>query len=96
MGRMSSASGMRTTGRSDLAGGWGWASRARMSGCNSWSSLTGSEGAMGNDGSSLTGSVCDDWADILADENENEDGDGRVSDAAFDDFVGGDEIPDCF
>ena len=51
---------------------------------------------MGNDGSSLTGSVCDDWADILADENENEDGDGRVSDAAFDDFVGGDEIPDCF
>lgn len=39
--------------------------------------------------------VCSDpetWADVLADE----DGAGRVSDDAFEDFVGGEEIPDCF
>ena len=36
--------------------------------------------------------VCNDWIDILADE----DGPGRVSDTAFDDFVGGGEISDCF
>jgi len=32
------------------------------------------------------------WADVLHDE----DGPGRVSDDAFDDFLSGEEIPDCF
>lgn len=35
---------------------------------------------------------CEDWTDILA----HEDGTGHVSDTAFDDFVDGGEIPDCF